>query len=170
MNHETLLVIFVGLTAFALLVQAIVILAFFLAIRKHIGAVQSDIQELRTAATPILHKSREILDRVSPKIDSVATDVAGLARDLREQGIQVQATVGDILDRVQRQSSRVDSMFTSVVDGVEHASNVVADTVSKPVRQASAIVAAAKAFLNVMTSGRRPSRPARIATDQDMFV
>ena len=170
MNHDTLLVIFVGLTAFALLVQAIVVLAFFLAIRKHIGKVQADIQELRTAATPILHKSREILDRLSPKIDSVATDMAGMARDLREQGIQVQATVGDILDRVQRQSSRVDSMFTSAVDGVEHASNVVADTVSKPLRQASAIVAAAKAFLNVMTSGRRSSRPARIATDQDMFV
>jgi hypothetical protein len=89
---------------------------------------------------------------------------------LRQQGAEVQATVGDILDRVQRQSSRVDTMFTSVVDGVEHASNVVADRVSKPVRQASAIVAAAKAFLNVMTSGRRPSRPVRIATDQDMFV
>jgi len=170
MNHDTLLVIFVGLTAFALLVQAIVVLAFFLAIRKHIGKVQADIQELRTAATPILHKSREILDRLSPKIDSVATDMAGLARDLREQGIQVQATVGDILDRVQRQSSRVDSMFTSAVDGVEHASTVVVDSVSKPVRQASAMVAAAKAFLNVLATGRRSARPARIATDQDMFV
>jgi uncharacterized protein YoxC len=170
MNHDTLLVIFVGLTGFALLVQAIVLLAFFLTTRKLIGSVQADIQELRTASAPILSKSRELLERVSPKIDSVATDIAGLARELHEQGIQVQATVGDILDRVQRQSSRVDTMFTSVVDGVEHASNVVADRVSKPVRQASAIVAAAKAFLNVMTSGRRPSRPARIATDQDMFV
>jgi methyl-accepting chemotaxis protein len=170
MNTETLLTIFVGLTAFALLVQAIVLLVFFLKIRKIIASVQTDVQELRTAATPIITKSRELLERVAPKLDAVTTDLAEMARELRHQGAEVQATVGDILDRVHRQSSRIDSMFTSAVDGVEHASNVVADTVSKPLRQASAIMAAAKAFLNVMTSGRRLSRPARIATDQDMFV
>ena len=170
MNTETLLTIFVGLTAFALLMQAIVLLVFFLKIRKIIASVQTDVQELRTAATPIITKSRELLERVAPKLDAVTTDLAEMARELRHQGAEVQATVGDILDRVHRQSSRIDSMFTSAVDGVEHASNVVADTVNKPLRQASAIMAAAKAFLNVMTSGRRLSRPARIATDQDMFV
>ena len=170
MNHETLLVIFVGLTAFALLVQAIVMLAFFSRCANTLGKCRQMYRSCATAAMPILHKSRETLDKVSPKIESVATDMAGLARDLREQGIQVQAIAGDILDRVHRQTSRVDTMFTSAVDGVEHASNVVADTVSKPLRQASAILAAAKAFLSVMTTGRRSSRQARIATDQDMFV
>jgi hypothetical protein len=100
----------------------------------------------------------------------VTTDLADMVRELRHQSAEVKATVGDILDRVHRQSTRVDSMFTTVVDGVEHAGNVVADTMGKPVRQASAIMAAAKAFLNVMTTGKRPTRSARITSDQDMFV
>jgi len=170
MNNETLLVIFVGLTAFALLAQAIVLLVFFVVVRKTIKTVQTDVQELRTAATPILSKSRELLERVSPKVDAVTTDLADMVRELRHQSAEVKATVGDILDRVHRQSTRVDSMFTTVVDGVEHAGNVVADTMGKPVRQASAIMAAAKAFLNVMTTGKRPTRSARITSDQDMFV
>ncbi|MGA9584799.1 MAG: hypothetical protein WBQ95_05690, partial [Terracidiphilus sp.] len=65
---------------------------------------------------------------------------------------------------------RVDSMFTNVIDGVEHASNVVVGSVIKPVRQVTAMMAGAKAFLNVLATGRRPERPADVAADQDMFV
>jgi gamma-glutamyl:cysteine ligase YbdK (ATP-grasp superfamily) len=89
---------------------------------------------------------------------------------LREQGAELQATASEVLERVQRQTSRVDSMVTSVVDGVEHASNTVADTVSRPLRQLNAALASAKAFFSVLATGRRPSRPANATADQDMFV
>jgi hypothetical protein len=53
---------------------------------------------------------------------------------------------------------------------MEHAGNVVADSVSKPARQASAMLASVKAFLSVLATGRRRERPAEVAADQDMFV
>jgi methyl-accepting chemotaxis protein len=171
MNNETrLLVIFVGITAFALLVQAIVMLVAFLALRKTVKSLQLDVQELRTSAMPILAKSRDTLEKVAPKLESVATDVAEIAHVLKRQSIEFQAVAGDILERVHRQTSRVDNMFTNMADGVEHASNVVVSSVGKPVRQLSAIMAGAKAFLNVLTSGRRPSQQADVVADQDMFV
>jgi uncharacterized protein YoxC len=170
MNNETLLVVFVGLTGLALMVQALVMVIGLVTVRKAIARIQEDVSELRTAAMPVIAKSRETLDRVAPRIESISKDMAELAHTLREQGVELQATASEVLERVQRQTSRVDSMFTSVADGVEHASNVVADTVTRPVRQAAAVVASAKAFFSVLATGKRPTRPANASIDQDMFV
>lgn len=170
MNNETIwLIVFVGLTAFALLVQAIVMMVAYFMVRKTIGTVQDDINEIRSTVMPMLTRSKEILEKVGPKVESVAADVADIAQSAREQTAHIRATADEILDRVQRQTSRVDTMFTSVVDGVEHASNVVSDSVSRPVRQVTAILASAKAFLSVLARGRRAERPV-VVTDQDLFV
>jgi methyl-accepting chemotaxis protein len=170
MNNETLLVAFVGLTGFAMLVQAIVMLVAFMTMRKTIVSLQSDVQEMRTSVMPILTRSKETIDKIAPKIESIASDMADLAQRAREQGIEVQATATDIMDRIQRQTSRVDTMFTGLIDSVEYASNVVADSVTRPMRQISALLASAKAFLSVLATGRRPGQPAEVVQDQDMFV
>lgn len=169
-NETTLLVIFVGMTGFALLVQAIVILVAFLKMRKTIVSLQSDVEEMRTAAMPILSRTRETLEKVSPKIESIAADVADISTRLRGKTVEFEIVAGEILDRVHRQTSRVDNMFTGMVDGVEHASNVVSDTVTRPVRQITAMLASAKAFLSVLATGRRPGERVEVITDQDMFV
>jgi phage-related tail protein len=168
-NETTLLVIFVGLTAFALLVQAIVMLVAFLVMRKLIKSLTSDVQELRTKAMPILEKSRQTLDKVTPKVESVAADVAELAHIVKAQSVEFQIMASEILGRVHRQTDRVDDMFTDLLDNVEHASTVVVDSVAKPVRQMSSLLAGVKAFLTVMKTGRRP-RQTEVIADQDMFV
>jgi hypothetical protein len=61
-------------------------------------------------------------------------------------------------------------MFTNMADGVEHASNVVVHSVGRPVRQLTAVLAGAKAFLSVLTTGRRRDQQADVVADQDMFV
>jgi hypothetical protein len=171
MNIEArLLVIFVGLTAIALLTQAIVTLVAFVVMRRTVKSLQSDVQELRTTAMPILNKSRETLEKVAPKIESVSADIAEISSMLKRQSSEFEVVAGDILDRVHRQTSRVDNMFTNMADGVEHASNLVVDSVGRPVRQLTAILAGAKAFFNVLATGRRPNQQVEVVADQDMFV
>jgi uncharacterized protein YoxC len=173
MNNENLLialVAFVALTGIALMVQAIVMLVAFTTMRKTVVSIHSDVQEVRTSLMPILAQSKETLEKVAPKIESIATDIADLTQRLREQGAEVQATTAEILERIQRQTSRVDTMVTGVIDGVEHASTVVSDSVTRPVRQITAMLASAKAFLSVLATGRRPGQQADVVADQDMFV
>ncbi len=169
MNHDTLLLIFVALTAIALLAEAVIMLALFLTVRKIGKVVQDHVGEVRGAVMPVIAKSREVIDRVSPKVESMATDLTQIVHNLHEQGIEIKASTSEILERVHRQSTRVDGMFTNLADGVEHAGQVMSETVTKPVRQVSAIVAAAKAFLSVLASGRRSDGRARSA-NEDMFV
>jgi hypothetical protein len=171
MNRESLLlVVFVGLTGVALLVQAIVMLVAFLTMRKTVVALQSDVEDLRSSAMPILARTKDTLDKVAPKIESVATDVADLAHRLKEQSVEFEAVAGEILERVHRQTSRVDNMFTGVVDNVEYATNVVSDSITTPIRRVSAMLAGAKAFITVLATGRRPGQQVDVVADQDMFV
>jgi methyl-accepting chemotaxis protein len=169
-NNETFwLMIFVGLTAVALLGQFIVMLAAFFMVRKSIKKVQDEVGEVRSTVMPMLSRSKELLEKVAPKVESVAADMADMAQSAREQTAHIRFTADEVLARVYRQTSRVDNMITNVADGVEHAGTVVADSVTKPVRQVSAMLAAAKAFLGVLATGRRRDRQ-DVITDQDMFV
>jgi uncharacterized protein YoxC len=110
MNNETLLVIFVALTGVALLVQAIVMLIAFLTIRRTVASLQSNVHGLHTSAMPILEKSRDTLENLAPKIESVSNDVSDVVRTLRKQTHQFQLVAGDVLDRVHRQTSRIDNI------------------------------------------------------------
>ena len=169
MNNETLwLMIFVGLTAVALFGQFIVMLVAFFMVRKTLNSVQGEIGEIRSTVMPMITRSKELLEKVAPKVESVAADVADMAQSAREQTAHIRFTADEVLARVYRQTSRVDHMITNVADGVEHAGSVVADSVTKPVRQVSAMLAAAKAFLGVLATGRRNDH--QVVTDQDMFV
>lgn len=173
MNNETLLialVVFVALTGLALMIQAIVMLVAFITMRKTIVSIHSDVQEMRTSVMPILSKSKETLENVAPKIESIAADIADLTQRFKERGAEVDSTVSEILGRIQKQTGRVDSMVTGMIDGVEHAGTVVTDTVARPVRQITAMLASAKAFLSVLATGRRPGQRAEVIADQDMFV
>ena len=164
------LIVFVGLTAVALFGQFIVMLVAYLMVRKSIKAVQDEVVEVRSTVMPMLTRSKQLLEKVAPKLESVATDVADIAQSAREQTAHIRYTADEVLARVYRQTSRVDNMITNVADGVEHAGNVVADSVTRPVRQVSAMLAAAKAFLGVLATGRRSDRRAEVVADQDMFV
>lgn len=173
MNNETLLivlVVFVALTGIALITQAIVMLVAFLAMRKTIVSLHSDVQEMRTSVMPLLSMSKDLIEKVAPKVESIATDMADLTQRFREQSADLQATTTEILDRVHRQTARVDTIVTGVIDGIEYATTVVADSVSRPVRQITAMLASAKAFLSVLTTGRRPGQQPEVVADQDMFV
>jgi len=173
MNNQTFLiaiVVFVALTGIALMVQAIVMLVAFLTMRRTIASIHSDVQEMRTSVMPILKISKDLLEKVAPKAESILTDMADLTERFKEQTVELQATTTEILGRVQRQTSRVDAIITGVIDSIEHTSNVIAESVGRPVRQISALLASAKAFLTVLATGRRPGQREEVVADQDMFV
>ncbi len=74
--------------------------------------------------------------------------------------------------RVRSQASRIDTMLTNVLDASSAPGDFMADTVSKPMRQLSAILASAKAALESLRNyGPAPrSNADRASGDNDMFV
>jgi uncharacterized protein YoxC len=184
MNHETIELAGIGVAALALLMQAIILLAIYLGIRKATKSLKEDFDDMRSSVMPIADNTREMLARLSaltpkveallPKVESTVTDAADLARRYRAQMVDVEAAVEDILERVRKQTIRVDGMFTDTMDTVEKASVFVTETVSKPVRQLSGLLAGLKAIIESLRSATQPANSAYreqgIHDDTDMFV
>jgi ABC-type transporter Mla subunit MlaD len=177
MNHDMIELACIGVGALALLMQAIVLLAIYVGISKTTKSLKEDVDDLRSSVMPILEQTRQVITRLSaltPKIESTVADAAEVTRKMRAQAEDAEAAVEDILDRVRKQSTRVDGMFTSTLDAVEKASVFVSETVTKPVRQLSGLMAALKAIVESLRASEQPPngayREQGTGEDTDMFV
>jgi methyl-accepting chemotaxis protein len=109
-------------------------------------------QGILANAQEFLGNAQTVLTRVTPRIESATTDVVEITRRLREQTAEMQISAQEILEKVRRQSNRMDEMFSALLDTLDHAGGFVAEAVSKPVRQVSSILRSAKAIIESLRS------------------
>jgi methyl-accepting chemotaxis protein len=176
LDNQTIQLIFVAVTALAVLMQAIILLAIFVAVRKAARSVSEQVEDLRNSVMPILDTTRDLINRVAPRIEDATADLAEITHGLRVQTAQMESAATEIVDRVRRQTNRLDKMFTGVLDSVDKAGAFVADAVSKPVRQISGLLASLKAIVESLrnSAAAPPHEPHlrrdRSSSDTDMFV
>ncbi len=127
LNHETIELILIAVTAAAVLLQALVLLAMYVALRKTSRSVLEQIEDFRSSVTPLIDNARGLLERVGPKVEGTAADIADVTHRLRVQAAEVEASAADILERVREQTSRIDEMFSSMLNAVDRAGDYVAD-------------------------------------------
>jgi hypothetical protein len=193
-NVEMLLMIFIGITAVAVLLQASVLLGMFLIMRKAVAAGKEEAADLRTKLNPVLDSSKELLDsgqdviklakdlvtgahsllsHLEPHLESAATELADMASDVHRQANQLQGAVDQVAFKAQRQVDRVDEMATSTLNRLERLGSLVNDAVNVPVRQLSGMIAAAKAVVGTLrapTRRRHSHQAAPVADDKDLIV
>ncbi|MGA7340533.1 MAG: hypothetical protein WBE72_14215 [Terracidiphilus sp.] len=155
-----------------MLMQAIVLLAIFLGLRKATRAASQELEELRTTVLPFVKDAREFFTRVAPKIEQTSSDVAAVAQALRKQTDNVQSAATEIVERARRQASRLDTMATSVLDAADRTGAFITGAVEKPMRQLSGILASIKAVLETFRAPQPAPRPRadRPPGDPEMFV
>ena len=180
-DNQTIQLVIIGVAALAVVMQAVVLIAILIAMKKAATAMHRDIQELRASVTPMILDSRDFIERTvprvedfisnvapkiedfitntAPKVEATASDVAEIVHTLRVKTAEAELTVTEILARAQHQTSRVDGMVTTALDSVERVGGFLDKTVSKPVKQISALVAAGRAVVQSLnaTSSRSHS-------------
>lgn len=172
LDNQTIQLLIFGAVALALVFQAIVLFAVFLVLRKTAKTVSEQIEEMRTAVMPIVENTRDLLVQLKPKIVDTSTDIAALTKSLRAQTADVQSAATEIVARVRTQTGRIDALLSSTLDTLERASAFMADTLAKPMRQLSALLASAKAVVETLraTEPVPRSQRNRSSSDGDMFV
>ncbi len=169
------LTVFIALTGFAVLLQACVLLAMYLAMRKSGNRVEALAAEVKTKVLPTVEQAQAMLTEIRPKLEIIAENLAETTTAMRVQVLRVDATVNDVVDRARLQVIRADELLTRTLDRVEQTSDMVHKTVISPVRQLSGLMQGITAGLEFLFSrrGRRNggSREERRAVPQDeMFI
>ena len=150
--NTTLLTWAVVLTGLAVLLQAGVLLGIFLALRKTAHAVNEVTKDVKTTVIPLVHDTRDLLERVSPHIQTISTGLATLIDLIQKESTDARVSVSDVVQRAHVQAKRVDGMVTVALNAIEKTAVALEHSVAAPVRQVNGVVAALKAIVGTYRS------------------
>jgi methyl-accepting chemotaxis protein len=165
-SSQTLLVIFVGIAAVSILMQAGFTVGIFLGARKTQKKLTTLADDLRLHALPVIMSSREILTDLTPKIKTITENLTATSATLRSKADQIGTLVGDVANRTQGQVSRVDGMVKLTLDQVTSAVQAIEHGIAKPVRQVNGILNGLRAGVEVL----RHKSPDHSTPEDDLFV
>ena len=159
LNTETILIVFVAFTGIAVLLQACILFAIFISLRKTAKSVLEVTEDLKATVVPMVHSTRELVERITPQVITVSAGLAELTETLKRESAGVTFSASDVLQRVSKQVQRLDAMLTAALNAVERATVVLETAVSAPVRQVNGVLAAIRAVVDTYRSEtpRKPS-------------
>ena len=186
---ENLIPVFIAATAAAVLLQALILVALYLAVRKTTARMEAVVEEVKAKALPAVDSANltmtelrpkvgQLLDHISelqPKLQVVADNLLETTSIVRSEVQRVDATVNDALDRARLQVIRVDEMLSRTFDRVEQTSDLVTKTVVSPVRQVSGIFRGVTAGVEFLLGNRGRKNgdsraPRRPVPQDEMFI
>jgi hypothetical protein len=168
---NNLLTAFIALTAFAVLIQAGILVALYLAVRKTTARMEAMTLEMKNKAIPALDTAQSMLVQLRPRIETMAVNLSESTTLVRSQIGRIDATLSDALDRTRLQVIRADELLNRTMDKVEETSEVVHKTVVSPLRQVSGLMSAISTGVEVFLGQKRRQPRNGMGVPQDeMFI
>ena len=103
---DNLLKFFIAATAFAVVLQALVLVALYLAVRKSSAKMEALALEVTSRTLPTMETVHSMLVELRPKIEIIATNLSDSTNLVRNQLGRIDATLTDALDRARLLLSR----------------------------------------------------------------
>jgi methyl-accepting chemotaxis protein len=169
------LTVFVALTGAAVALQAGVLVAMYITMRKSGARMEALAIEVKTKALPTLETAQAMLAELRPQLTVIADNLSETTHSVRSQVERMDATVSDVVDRARLQIIRADELLSRTLDRVEETSDVVHNTVISPVRQFAGLIQGVTAGIEFLMGNRGrkngSGREARRPVPQDeMFI
>ncbi len=146
--------LFVALTGIAVLLQAGVLLAMYIAMRKSSQHLEDLATDVKTKVMPTVVEVQAVITALRPKVENIVENLSETTTTLRSEVQRVDATVNDVIDRARLQIIRADELLSRTLDRVEQTSEIVHKTVVSPVRQISGLMQGITAGLEFLFSSR----------------
>ncbi len=168
------LTIFIAVTAAAVVLQALMMGAVYLTLRKLSAHLKLATDEVKAEVFPLLENGKalqadikRILETSAPKVELVLDNAAAITTTAHAGIGRAETTLNDMLDRARLQVIRADDMVTRTLDTVEDTTERVAHTVTSPVKHASGLVQGITAGVGAYF-GQKRQRPG--GPSDEMFI
>jgi hypothetical protein len=168
-----LLTAFVAVTSIAVVIQAGILVALFVSVRKSSARALAIAEQVQTRAIPALESAQAILNDAGPKLQTITSNLVEVTTTLKTEVERADLTVADLLDRTRLQIIRADEIVSRAMDKVEETTELVQHSVISPVRQVSAIIQGLTAGIGAFI-GRRARGNANqqdpAEQDEELFI
>ena len=162
--------IFIALTAAAVALQAGILAAMYLSLRKATARMELVADEIRNHVGPAAETMQSLLLELRPKIETAVDNISDATIMVRAQMERMDATVGDVIDRTRLQVIRADELLTRALDRVEETTEMVHDTVVSPIRQLSGLLQGLTAGLEFLVGSKKRRRDGVSVPQDEMFI
>src|SRR5437016_3528589 len=166
---ETLNIVFIVVTALAVVIQAAILAGMYFAMRRTSAKVESLAEEVKTKVLPTAELAHAMMTELRPKIENVVDNVSVSTTILRTQMERVDATLTDIIDRTRLQVIRADEFVNSTMDKLEETREAVQRTVVSPVRHISGLMHGVTAGVEAFFGRKRGQNSVTVPQDE-MFI
>jgi len=160
---------FVIVTAIAVVLQMLILLGMFLAVRKTSAKMESLAEEVKTKVLPSAELAHSMMSDMRPKIETLVDNVSVSTTMMRTQLERIDATLTDIVDRTRLQVIRADEFVTNTMDKLEETREAVQRTVVSPVRHLSGLMHGVTVGLETLFSRQRDRTAPNLPRDE-MFI
>jgi hypothetical protein len=165
MDEHTLLTIFVGLAALAMLIQAGTLLGLFIVAKR----IQEKISVLTGPITGIIDTSKKTLQTVEGHIDKIGSSSNAILDTTKKQLAKVDELLTDASTRAKVQMERAEMVLDDTMGRVQHTVSFVQSGVIRPVREVQGIVTGIRTAITHLGRGGRPTVDHATA-DEEMFI
>ena len=153
---DNLLTAFIAVTAAAVVLQFLILLAMFVVMRKlatRVEALADKVEDttsvVQTRVLPLLDNAKTMQQQVKgfletsrPKAETLVDNLSQISTTARASVERMDVTLNDAIDRIRLQVIRGDELVTRTMDRIEDTSERVQHTVMSPVKQVSGIMQA----------------------------
>ena len=155
---ETLLTVFMGVTALAVVIQMGILIALFVFSKKASERLQS--------LLPRIRDTKILLAETTPKVRGILDNLAVLSATARQDAERISLTANEITDRVREQVVRADELVTRMLNRAEETT----ETVQQVIRQISGVMTGVAAGLAEFLGSRKLQRQKNAMPRDEMFI
>jgi methyl-accepting chemotaxis protein len=163
--------VFIVVASVAIVVQAAMLTAVFLQIKRLSERLERFTGDLESRLTPILSRVQIFLEDTQPKISEMVADAAHVVYLARAQAQKVDRVFTEASDRLRGQLVRADRILTGAMEAMEDAGSKFTHSVWRPVQKVSALMQGIKVGIDLLRSrraNRRPEEP--LEQEEELFI
>ena len=159
---DSLLVLFVGLTAAAVIGQAVVLLAIYQNSKRLNNQLERFMKETREVLEPIRG--------ITENLRLATGNLVEIGASAREQFRRVETMVTMTGEALQTQVDRLDTATRDVVERINETTKIIQDSVVKPFREVSAVLKGVSRGFEAFLFRRNRSTVDQARHDEELFI
>lgn len=176
MAVETLLVIFVGVTALSIVLESIFVWRTMRSANDAVTRISSLSKGLEQDAREVLTQFQDVasgLEQVRTAFDNMGTRAGEINEMMEARAQDLERFVERVVEVGTRQAEKVDEAVTDTVEKFRHTTDIIQQDVLKPIVDIAAVIRGLKTGIDYLFS-RKSSSSGRSADysdeDEEMFI
>jgi uncharacterized protein YoxC len=165
MDQQTVLTIFVGICALAMIIQMIMLIILAVISKR----MQDKITVVLPEVESILAISKQTLQEVKKEVGEIGTRTNSILDITKGQFIKIDELLSDIGVRARVQMERAEMVLDDTMSRTQKTVAIVQSGVIAPIREIHGLIEGLRAAIAHLTKSRRPTVD-HATSDEEMFI